>query len=190
MKSTEVIVEIGRASTIGELQLSDDEIISNSEIVGEIERRDVWEFSAGNQELYFFVTSSNTIAAFALLLGSSIRGVRNISGVRGQVTSLISFVVHTLNRPLKITSDEPLTGDGLDWIVSLIKAGGRGLKLTDQRGNYPNAAAIKDEWYSLDPDEQGPSEIIIEGKTSLRRINQNVGMLMPVYIWIGDNSIL
>ena len=189
MRSSEIISEIGRASAADELQLSGEEIISNSKIVGEIERRDVWKFSAGNQELYFFVTN-NTITAFVLLLGSNIRGVRNISGINGQVTALISFIVHKLNRTLKITSNEPLTGDGLDWIVSLIKASGRGLKLTDQSGNYPNAAAIKDEWYSLDTGEHGVSEIIVEGKTSLQRINHNVGMLMPVYIWIGDNSIL
>lgn len=189
MKSVEFITEIGRSSSADELQISDEDIISNSEIIGEIERRDVWKFSSDNQELFFFA-ANNVIAAFVLLIDSNIRGVRNISGLGGQVTSLISFVVHKLNRPLKITSAEPLTGDGLDWIISLIKANGRGLKLTDQDGNYPSAVAIKDEWYSLDPNDSGPSSIIIEGKTSLNRINYNIGLLMPSYIWIGDNSIL
>lgn len=184
------INEIDYTSFAGELPFDDNTIISQSHIIGDIDGQDVWLFHHDGQDLCFF-KNDGQIVAYIVLLGSHLRGVRNRTKVSGLVTALIMFVTKKIDEPLEITSTEPLTPEGFNWIKSLIKSGGRGLTVVDQNGNTPNLEQLETEWASaMKGVTHGPTSLFIEDRSRRHLQSKREMGLMPLTIFIGFTGLL
>ena len=185
MRAKEFMSEIDYSPGLQELSISDQHLIAKSKIAGEIDGQDVHLYKDGNQECYFLVRDEG-VEALILVLHQRLRAIRNFTGAPGAVTALVAFYTHVLRNKLVIDHTEQLTDSGIKWLCSLIRAGGRGLKLTDQTGKYPNADMLYFEWEKAMADENGPTSIIIE--SNIKRVLYNRGdLLMIPTRWIGES---
>jgi hypothetical protein len=193
MTNEEGLTEIDYTPGIEPLQISFEQLIASAKVVGDIDNRDVWLYDDGNSNVYF--TCSEEVDGLIILVGNKLHGVRNYSGIPGLITMLIGFVTHRLKMKVIIGSDEPLTSNGIDWLCSLVRAGGRGLIIKDRTGDTPDADKLHQEWVTaMKSNGPGPTEITIESlmtrKLNTKEENLLEGKLMPTTWFIGDESIL
>ena len=195
MCSFEFINEIDYTPGIEPLQISFEQLFSNSKIIGNMDLRDVWLDDDGSFQAYFTKTDDN-VDGIIIMCGNKLHGIRNYSGIPGMITLLVGFVVHCLGIKIHIGKDEPLTSNGLKWLCSLLRAGGRGLTITDQIGNFPDADQIEKEWVTaMKGTTHGLTEIFIESKMTrkLRTKEEwlSEGRTLTRNTWfIGDTNIL
>jgi hypothetical protein len=179
--------EIAYAIGVDTITVNDTEIVKHSDVIGDIDNRNVYLFKHHNQECFFF-ESNGKISALLILQGALLRGAQRFTDERGQITALAMFVLHELKRSFVINRYEPLTVHGKDWVISLIKSGGRGIKLKDQNGNYPDPAIIEKEWLWSKENwgASGPTEIYFESKMGTHRFpKKSDNRLMPLLTFIG-----
>lgn len=186
MRAKEFVTEIDYSSGLQDLSISDQHLIAKSKIIGEIDGQDVHSYRDENQTCYFFAKDNKVIAALILVLNGRLRAIKNFTGQPGAITALVAFYTHVLKNKLVMDRTEQLTDSGIKWLCSLIRAGGRGLKLTDQTGKYPNADMLYSEWEKAMTNENGPTSIIIE--SNIKRVLYNRGdLLMIPTRWIGES---
>ena len=106
---------------------------------------------------------------------------------------LVGFVVHRLGMKVVIEKNEQFTDSGIDWLCSLIRAGGRGLTLTDNKGKYPDADSLYSEWTTaMKGTTSGSTRITIESnlqrKLNTKQQNLNEGRLMPATWFVGSDT--
>ena len=192
MKINELITEIDYADELGKLTISDEELYVNSVVCDDgIDGREVRLFQKDNQQIYFFV--DNKISAFIFLVNGELKGIKNLSGEGGLVTALITFVAHKLKQRIIISDIEGLTKQGINWLVSLLKVGGRGLTIRDQDGKYPNSTKIYDEWITAkNSGMPGPTSIIIESYMTrkFRSLEETKQLLIYTTWVIGSKDLL
>ena len=192
MKVQEVITEIDATVGVEPLTISDSELIKHSKVVGDIDGREVLLYS-NNMLVFMFATENKVDAFISLTTTFELNGIKNNSETGGLVTALIGFVTHRLKQSITIPAHEPLTPDGKDWLVSLIKANGRGLTIKDQTGQFPDADAIDREWNTaLRGIKHGSTSIIIESNMT-RHFPTNEerrSLLMSYTFWIGDKNLI
>lgn len=182
----------------------DGAYIAASEFVGHIDNHDVHYVVNGDYEFFFFVDDTGTFmsASIGITNQNELRRIEAKVKKGGLITALIMFVCRTMKRSLIIPSDERLSQDGLRWLMSIVKHGGRGLKISDQNGNYPNPDDIFPEWDAARIDDVfGPTSITFESvqpavailsTPTIRVTHSSSGMLpvRPKQVYIGDFTIL
>lgn len=188
------INEINYTAGIRQLQISQEHLIANAKVIGDLDSYDVWLYDDGHFQAYFTCEDGSTVNGLIILNHNILHGIKNYTNIRGMITMLIGFVTHRLGMKIVIGKDEPLTQEGINWLCSLIKAHGNGLTITDQTGNLPNPDDIYNEWATAmksDSHRGGPTEIFIEYRMKRRlptkQDNFNEGRsLMPPVWFIGD----
>lgn len=161
------------------LIIKDIDVIKKSSKLDSVDGRDVYQFISDDQMLLFFKTG-DVIDAFVLLQDNYLRGIRNISGTPGLVTALVAFAIHKYG-PITIDNQEPLSPEGFKWLKSLIAAGGRSLKITDQTGNYPSVQSLEHEWKTAMNGQSGLTTIrLAEGY--YRDRSKSMLVVKPYYI--------
>ena len=185
MTPNEFLPEIGYATELGPLSIGYSELKQHAVEVGNIDQSPVFLYKANNQEL-FFLQYEDKIAALALIVDKQyLQGITSITKKKGVITALITFIVRKLGRRLIIGKNEGLTSQGLQWLQSIIKSGGRGLRFTSA-GNNVDLATLSKEWaQSIETDVPGPTEIVIEG-SQLTEEKFGLLLLMPLRKYIGD----
>lgn len=191
MKIAEILREIDYASGIMPLNVDIKDAIK----VGDIDNHPAWSIEDSNVIIYFF-TNAGKISAYIAISKTAQNGYRaivrmaNISAPKGSITALIAWVISTLSVKLKLSNDESLTIDSMQWLSKLIKSGGRGFTITDQTGKIPDVIKLHREWeYARQNYISGPTTIYIENKNiKLKSINEN-SLLSPCMKFIGDDII-
>lgn len=168
MKIREIISEIGHADVIPSLGVKMDAIKKLATIGG----NDVWYTDYRFQHMLFFKDGGD-IPTYVLISKTADGGFHHVnrllnSGPKGQLTVLIGIIINNMQMPLVFHHTERLTPDGLSWLVSLIKSGGRGFNVVDQTGSYPDPDVVIKEWeeckqiYQLDDVvKTGPTSIFL-----------------------------
>lgn len=145
--------------------------VDNLEIIGHMENRDIAIIQDNNHEIYIMKTEDDKMMAYVALSKHTINGYypinqfENVSKTPGAITALIAFLVS--NKKYKLTFDktEPLTYDGLQWLLKLIKNKGRGFTITDNTGHFPLAQDVIDDWNnSRNDNTPGKINVFIENK--------------------------
>lgn len=181
--------EIRYAIGVDDITVNDRAIIDGSTVIGDIDNRDVRLYKYHDQEAFFF-EDNDKVTALVVLQGKLLRGAQRFTEERGQITALMLFILHDLKRNFMINREEPMTKHGKDWIISLIKSGGRGVKLRDQNGNYPDPDVIEREWLWSKENwgASGPTEIYFESKMGNHKfIKKSDNRLIPMIVYIGSD---
>lgn len=141
------------------LTIADSDAITNSKIVGDIDTKDVYRYDSDEQSLLFFI-DEDLISAFIVIEGNFIHGLRNIVGTPGLVTALIAFSVKEYG-PMRFGKFEPFSPEGFKWLKSFLKNNGRGMKVVDQTGNFPDIVSLEKEWKTAMTGTAGPTSLTI-----------------------------
>jgi hypothetical protein len=190
MRAREFISEIGFAYYLNNSVISDEEFIQHSEDVGSIDGHTVWYWQGrdqyiGNHAYLFADTSAKKVLARIGFADKELTSIRNITGVRSAVTALCVFIVNEIDKPFVIPDTEPFTPDGVTWLCNLIRDGGRGIKITDNHGNYPDSDALRQEWitakYSGKP---GPTKLFFSGNGVKINIHERIKRIETPSCWI------
>ncbi len=193
MKSKEFIFEIGMSPGIGELSITNNYLIQHSNKLTDFDTKDIWLYDDQFQKIYFFKSGSE-VDAFICVVGDQLRGIKNITEKPGFVTALVIFVVHELKLPLKLSNSEELTSNGLNWLLLLLAANGRGMKITGQTGRFPDSELIEHEWNNAltsNDDWYGPTAIFFESNNTFKFLkNAEDKRIMRTTKIIGDLRLL
>jgi hypothetical protein len=174
--------EISWADSLGELNMSAQEIIEKSQSDGTISQRQVMKFDKGNTSLYFF-EDDGRLDALVLLDGDQLRAIKNFTQEKGLVFALMNHIVNIKNNKLRIDANKPMTKEGFKWVAALIEQPS-GLKVRDQNGQEITVDQLKAEWErskSTGGQESGPTELVI-GESSQswsRKLKANQQRMMP-----------
>ena len=141
--------------------------------------------SAGSQKVYFLVIDGQ-VTAFLGFNNGYLTNIKNFTENSGVVRALIGCLVHKHRQKISISEDEPLTKDGLDWLIRLIQSP-RGLSITDQHGNQIDTIALKQEWVAARKNGEPVSTGIVISENlkfgnKLREneaLRENKSLLMP-----------
>lgn len=174
--------EIDFSSSLGNLALTDKEIISNSSKDGSIGSRPVFFFQNGSDSLYFFIDNSK-IDALIYLHGDRLLGMKNFSNNNGLIYNLFHYVLNIKDQKIHLASVDKLTPDRLQWIIKQIKHP-TGFNILDQQGNKLDPKALYDEWeLARTTGKPGPTSIFISKSTISKKIRENENRLMPMDIF-------
>ncbi len=105
---------------------------------------------------------------------------------------VISAIAEITNKKYKLTIDqyEGLTKSGVDWLNKFLLGRGRGMKVTDQTGGFPDIDKINQEWNNSREDNiSGKSSIFIEN-VHVRPQVKDLGLLKKSYRILFDPRFL
>lgn len=174
--------EIDFSSSLGELSISQEDLINNASNDGSIGSRKVYIFKSGPTKIYFF-TDENKIAALVYLYQDRIMGMKNFSKNKGLIYNLFQYIINIKKQKVKLTPKDKLTPDGIKWIIDQIRRAD-GFKITDARGNKIDPNTLYDEWEnSRLSGSNGPTEIVISESSNSKEIRDNESRLMPMDIF-------
>ena len=174
--------EIDFSSSLGELSVSQEDLINNASNDGSIGSRKVYIFKSGPTKIYFF-TDENKIAALVYLYQDRIMGMKNFSKNKGLIYNLFQYIINIKKQKVKLTPKDKLTPDGIKWIIDQIRRAD-GFKITDARGNKIDPNTLYDEWEnSRLSGSNGPTEIVISESSNSKEIRDNESRLMPMDIF-------
>lgn len=149
MRAKEFISEIDYAVDINPYNPD----ISKSKYIGTMQHRNIVLIDGGDHNIFVMIDNDDkTPMAYVALNKNSINGfypinqMENLTGTSGAITSIMGFLVSNLKYKLTFDKNEPLTLSGLQWLLKLLKHNGRGFKIYDQTGKFPDIDEIKDEW--------------------------------------------
>jgi hypothetical protein len=185
--------EIDYTAGIGQLAITPDKLLQDSTVVGDFDNIDVRLYEDNTGQIYF--VNETDMFGVIVLDGDRLRGVANYTNTPGLITMLVGFVTHRLNRKIRIDKTEQLTSAGITWLCKLLRAKGRGLTITDQNGDFPDADQVYAEWeHQMTQPGCGPTNIFIESKM-VRHLHTKEQHLSEgsffYYCWfIGDENIL
>jgi hypothetical protein len=175
--------EIGYSDKLGNLNVSDSEIIASATQVGTISQKPVMKYEKHNTTLFFFSDDEKISALILLVDGNKLRAIKNFSGQAGQIYALINYIVNIDNRRLVITSDEPLTKEGFNWIARLIKEP-TGIKVSTLDGASVDVKTLHNEWLkskSTRGTESGETGLVISESSQKwkNKLQENETRLIP-----------
>ncbi|CAB4130289.1 hypothetical protein UFOVP116_364 [uncultured Caudovirales phage] len=187
----EIISEIGYADKLSDLSVSDAEIIQMSVKDGTIGQRPVMKCVVENTTLFYFA-EGNKIAALILLEDDKLRAIKNFTSQPELIRALLNYIVNMCGQTIKITPNEPLTAEGMAWLIRTIK-NQHGIRVTDLNGDAIDAALLHAEWESARStrgETFGSTGLIISESTAewKQRLNENEKRLMPYIFFDFSNS--
>ena len=185
------INEIGFADELGNLSMSESDIISQAREDGKISQMPVMVFAKDKATMYFF-KDEDKISALVLLSGHNLKAIKNLSNEKGKIFALLNYIVSMKNIKLTVTPSEPLTIDGFKWIAKLLNSPS-GLKVTNTNGDQIDMPALKAEWEKSKAARgtwSGPSGIVISEVTTKwkNRLIENERSLMPFIYFKPDKK--
>lgn len=163
--------------------------------LGMVDNHNIYEQDLGNSTAYFLVDNDNILAYVALDDQHRLKQLENITKIAGAVTTILYFLTRKKGYKIVIDKTEPLTLDGLNWLVKLIISDRNLFKITDQSGNSPSIDDIKKEWEDVrtGKKQNGEIGIVIENTgIDVTRIFEDapIGLLKPAYKILHDSSLI
>lgn len=141
-----------------------------------------------NNEFYMLIDDKHDLQAFLVTKKAAnypsyeeLYRMENVTKIHGLITAIMISLVGA-GRKFVIDKNEPLTEEGLKWLLSIIGAGGRGLKIT---GNNLDINQIEKEWQDsqFDPTYKSSIEFFIENKNIEKET-----ILLESQKWIDYNN--
>lgn len=175
------LLEIGFSSSHGNLQMSDEELIENSKVVGTIGTRKVSLFQSGENKVYFFANNTK-VGALVYLFETRIMAMKNFSQNKGLIYNLFQYLINIEKQKVTLQPIDILTTDGINWILGQIKRGG--FTITDLDGKPVDADELYKEWITAhETNQHGPTGIIISESKNANFILENEQRVMPMDIF-------
>jgi predicted nucleotidyltransferase len=174
------LAEIDFANVLTQLSTDKKDILTNAKPDGKLNGRPVFLYVDHNTRLFFFA-NKNEIEAMILLSGNELKAIKNFTGQKGYVFALLNYIAVKKGIKLTIGADEPLTLDGLKWVLNLITNRTK-LKVTDLHGNAVDPMKLKQEWLQAQSTNiPVPTGLIIsEAYASWKqKLEENDNSLMP-----------
>lgn len=178
------VSEIGFATNLGKLNISDTDAIKKSKVDGQIGQRDVMLLQKGESNLYFFA-DENKIDALILLDGNRLAAIKNFTNLKGLVHALFNYIVNIKKMKLIIQPHDSLTPFGIDWLVDQIKRP-NGFKITDDKGNAIDTVKLKQEWEKSKKNygsQTGETGIVVSESPLGIKLRENELSIMPYDIF-------
>ena len=138
------INEIDYADKLDSSSISIDNFIKAGNIIGNIEGNDVVMLSKGNQTIYILKVDDKA-TAFVGFDGKNLKNIKNFTQTPGVIRALLGYLFHKKNMKIVISPNEPLTAEGLKWIIRLINDP-RGLDIKNIDGGEIDPIQLKQEW--------------------------------------------
>lgn len=141
-----------------------------AKVVGTADGRDVWGSRCFGDEIDVFAfRTENKCDAFIALSNTDIKGAQPLMRVwcapaergKGLTAALLGFVTKKLKNKLLVAKKEPLTKDGKDWLIKLIK-NPRGFIFTTVDGKQVNPVDVEQHWNSAKTSSSTEYEFFIE----------------------------
>lgn len=176
--------------------------IDNSTKIGTCDNLDVYEMDLGNGTCYFLYDSSTETYLSYVAIDKNIsngyvhlRQIENISGIKGSVSTLMYFLTRNKNFRFVISKEEPLTIDGLRWVIATISSNRKLFNFKDSSGQSLNVNDLKKEWEDsrIDPGYSGKITIFIEsvdGNSFNNIFESETGMLHRMYRIFKDEDLV
>jgi hypothetical protein len=188
--------EIDFSSGLDDRNFSVKKILEIGKVVGQIEGYDVVKATAGSQKVYFLVSDDNVHSLIGFDNGY-LKNIKNVSKQSGVVRALLGYLVHIQKHPIEISHTEPLTSDGLRWVIHLIEKP-RGLVITNQDNEPINVEELKNEWdQATETGNPGTTSITITEDTKFGnkiRTNESYrhsdSLLMPFIFYTNNQDYL
>lgn len=188
--------EIDFSSGLDDRNFSVKKILEIGKVVGQIEGYDVVKATAGSQEVYFLVSDDNVHSLIGFDNGY-LKNIKNVSKQSGVVRALLGYLVHIQKQPIEVSHTEPLTSDGLRWVIHLIEKP-RGLVITNQDNEPINVEELKNEWgQAKETGNPGTTSITITEDTKFGnkiRTNESYrhsdSLLMPFIFYTKNQDYL
>jgi hypothetical protein len=188
------LTEIDFSTGLDERNFSMKKLLEIGTVAGTIEGYEVMLAKAGSQEVYF-LTSNNQVHALLGFDNGYLRNIKNVTKQAGTIRALLGYLVHLKKQTIKISQSEPLTHDGIRWMVNLIK-NPHGLVITDQHGKTVNPTELYKEWgVARTTRKPGPTGVVItedENFGNKIRINETYrntdSLLMPHCFYTKSNQ--
>ena len=188
--------EIDFSSGLDDRNFSVKKILEIGKVVGQIEGYDVVKATAGSQKVYFLVSDDNVHSLIGFDNGY-LKNIKNVSKQSGVVRALLGYLVHIQKQPIEISHTEPLTSDGLRWVIHLIEKP-RGLVITNQDNEPINVEELKNEWdQATETGNPGTTSITITEDTKFGnkiRTNESYrhsdSLLMPFIFYTKNQDYL
>jgi hypothetical protein len=176
------INQIDFSSSLGNLTMSDKQLISKSSVDGTIGSKKVFLFDSGENKIYFF-TNGSEIEALIYLLGDRLQAMKRFSKNHGLVYNLFQYVINIKKQKIRLSPTDKLTREGIDWVIEQIQRP-TGFKITDQRGHAIDADSLYDEWETArETGKHGPTSVIIGESSNGAQIRENEERLIPLDIF-------
>lgn len=138
------INEIDYADKLDSSSISIDNLIKAGKVIGNIEGNDVVMLSKGNQTIYILKVADKA-TAFVGFDGKNLKNIKNFTQTPGVIRALLGYLVHKKNMKIVISPNEPLTAEGLKWVIRLINDP-RGLDIKNSDGGEIDPIQLKQEW--------------------------------------------
>ena len=182
LKGQSKLDEINFSSSVGNLSISNTDLISSSEIDGTIGSRKVYLFKQGKNKIYFF-RDDDKVDALVYLLDDRVLAMKNFSRNRGLIYNLFQYIINIKRQRVRLSSMDKLTHDGIKWIIGQIDRS-NGFRITDANGNKINSDLLYNEWENARlSGKSGPTEIFISETKNSKSIRENESRLMPMDIF-------
>jgi hypothetical protein len=188
--------EIDFSSGLDDRNFSVKKILEIGKVVGQIEGYNVVKATAGSQKVYFLVSDDKVHSLIGFDNGY-LKNIKNVSKQSGVVRALLGYLVHIQKQPIEISHTEPLTSDGLRWVIHLIEKP-RGLVITNQDNEPINVEELKNEWdQATETGNPGTTSITITEDTKFGnkiRTNESYrhsdSLLMPFIFYTKNQDYL
>jgi hypothetical protein len=176
--------------------------INNSTKIGTCDNIDVYKMDLGNGTCYFLydpdIESYLSYVAVDQIVSNGylhLRQIENVSGIKGSVSTLMYFLTRNKNFRFVISKEEPLTIDGLRWVISTISSDRKLFNFKDSSGQPPDVDDLKKEWENsrIDPSYSGKITIFIEsinGNSFNNIFESNTGLLHRMYRIFKDVDLI
>lgn len=138
------ILEIDYASELDDSSFSQNSLAKSGHVDGQIEGNDVVMVKNDTQTAYMLMIDNN-VSAFIGFENKNLKNIKNFTNAPDVIRALVGYLVHKKGMTISISQNEPLTPEGIKWLVRLIK-NPRGLVIKDNAGNDVDIDELKQEW--------------------------------------------
>lgn len=189
-----LISELDFAYAIPPLKIT-QQMIDNAGEMGFVDGHCVFGIQSMDK-LIVFLKSKNQISAYIAIDIAAQGGfnnlerMNNISAPKGSITALLVFLHKKHNVKYRISSTEPLTDAGKDWLCKIIDQG-RGFTITSGNGDVITADDVsKAHDQARKSGRATPMSILIPKIHAANSVTESwLGILQPMIRYLGDSSI-
>lgn len=138
------MLELDYASKLDDSSFSPNLLAKSGNVDGQIEGNNVILIKRATQTAYMLMVDDN-VSAFIGFENKNLKNIKNFTNAPGVIRALMGYLVHKKGMTINISQNEPLTSEGLKWLIRLIK-NPRGLVIKDNAGNDVDIDELKQEW--------------------------------------------
>lgn len=172
--------EIGFASALDNLSLSNKQVINNSVKDGTIGSRPVFLYNDGPNQIYFMI-SDGKIDALVYLHDGFLKGMKNFAENKGLVYGLFHYIINLKGKKISLSPADQLTHGGIKWLIKQIQQKEVGFTITDQHGDAIDPTTLFAEWESARTTGiPGPTSITLSESKNCHWHKNNESLLMPM----------